>query len=152
MARETPKPSTPHPNPSAASAQPELSDYKSKDGLSRIARALSYSLRGLVAAYQQEAAFRQELLLCVVGVIVALLLPVSGYEKLALIAVLLLVLIVELLNSALETVVDYISTEHHPLAGRAKDIGSAAVFISLMLAGLVWLVIVGPLLWKWVGF
>jgi diacylglycerol kinase (ATP) len=132
--------------------QPEFSSFKSKSGLARIRAALTYSLRGLVAAYKQEAAFRQELLLCAVGITVALLLPLNGSEKLALIGVLLLVLIVELLNSALETVVDYISTEHHPLAGRAKDIGSAAVFISLMLTALTWVVIVGPLLWRWAGF
>jgi diacylglycerol kinase (ATP) len=131
--------------PTHSSGTPEFSAYKSKNGLARISRALSYSLRGLVAAYQQEAAFRQELLLCAVGVLLALFLPLTGLQKLALIAVLLLVLIVELLNSALETAVDYISTEHHPLAGRAKDIGSAAVFLSLLLAALVWLVIVGPL-------
>jgi diacylglycerol kinase (ATP) len=131
--------------PTNSSGSPEFSTYKSKNGLARISRALSYSLRGLVAAYQQEAAFRQELLLCAVGVLLALFLPLTGLQKLALIAVLLLVLIVELLNSALETAVDYISTEHHPLAGRAKDISSAAVFLSLLLAALVWLVIVGPL-------
>jgi diacylglycerol kinase (ATP) len=59
------------------------------------------------------------------------------------------VLVVELLNSALETVVDYISTEHHPLAGRAKDIGSAAVFLALMITALTWLTIAGPVLWRW---
>ncbi|MGL4576841.1 MAG: diacylglycerol kinase [Burkholderiaceae bacterium] len=129
---------------------PPLSSFKSKGGLARIKNALTYSLRGLVAAYQQEAAFRQELLLCLVGITVALFLPVALLERVALIGVLLLILIVELLNSALETVVDYISTEHHPLAGRAKDIGSAAVFLTLVLAGLTWLAVVGPLVWKWV--
>jgi diacylglycerol kinase (ATP) len=119
--------------------------------LARLKIALTYSLRGLTAAYRQEAAFRQELLLCVIGFTVAVVLPVSALQRVALIGVLLLVLIVELLNSALETVVDYISTEHHPLAGRAKDIGSAAVFLSLMLTGLTWAVIAGPLLWQWVS-
>jgi diacylglycerol kinase (ATP) len=132
--------------PSAAPAQ--YSGMKSKSGITRIRAALTYSLRGLTHAYRHEAAFRQELLLCAVGFTVALLLPVNGYEKLALIGTLLLVLVVELLNSALETVVDYISTERHPMAGRAKDIGSAAVFLALMLAVITWLTIVGPLLWQ----
>lgn len=110
----------------------------------RIINAAGYSLQGLRAAWQHEAAFRQE---CVVA---ALLVPCAFWlgEDLAqtalLLAVLGLVLVVELLNSAVEATVDRIGPERHPLAGRAKDMGSAAVFVSLLLAGVVWaLVLIG---------
>ena len=104
----------------------------------RIINAAGYSLQGLRAAWQHEAAFRQE---CVVA---ALLVPCAFWlgEDLAqtalLLAVLGLVLVVELLNSAVEAAVDRIGPERHPLAGRAKDMGSAAVFVSLLLAAVVW--------------
>ena len=110
----------------------------------RIVNATGYSLQGLRAAWRHEAAFRQE---CVVA---ALLVPCAFWlgEDLAqtalLLAVLGLVLVVELLNSAVEAAVDRIGTERHPLAGRAKDMGSAAVFVSLLLAAVVWaLVLIG---------
>ena len=109
-----------------------------KTGLVRIFYALIYSINGLRAAFKHEAAVRQESILIGIGVLVALFLPVTLVEKLLLIFSLSLVLIVELVNSAIEAVVDRISTVQHELSGRAKDIGSAAVFISLTLATLVW--------------
>lgn len=124
----------------------KVSEFKSKSGVKRIYAAFFYSMQGFVAAWRNEHAFRQELMLAIPGVIVALLLPVSALKKLALIAVLVLVLIVELINSAIEAVVDRISFEHHPLSKNAKDIGSAAVFLALLLAGATWAVIVVPLL------
>jgi diacylglycerol kinase (ATP) len=102
---------------------------------------LFYSLAGLAAAFRHEAAFRLEVLLAVILIPLALLLPVSGLGKALLIAAVLLTLIVELVNAAVEAVVDRISLENHPLAKRAKDIGSAAVFVSLINAAAVWLLV-----------
>ncbi len=109
-----------------------------KTGLSRIIDAAGYSWLGLQAAYRHESAFRQELLLVAVLTPLALWLGEGGIDYALMIGALLLVLIVELLNSAVEAVVDRISDEHHELAGRAKDIGSAAVFMALANAALVW--------------
>jgi diacylglycerol kinase (ATP) len=120
---------------------PEISQFKSKSGFRRLTGALRYSFEGLRTAWRSEHAFRQELLLVVPGAIVALLLPVSRLEKLALIASLVLVLIVELINSAIEATVDRISLEPHPLAKNAKDFGSAAVFLALALAAGAWAMI-----------
>jgi diacylglycerol kinase (ATP) len=122
-----------------------VSQFKSKSGLKRIASAVAYSIAGLRTAWKHEHAFRQELLVVLPGIVVALLLPVARMEKLALIAALLLVLIVELLNSAIEAVVDRVSLEHHPLSKNAKDLGSAAVMLSFVLAAITWGVIVYPL-------
>ncbi|MGD8566785.1 MAG: diacylglycerol kinase [Gammaproteobacteria bacterium] len=99
-------------------------------------------MRGLSAAFKNEAAFRQELALAVILAPVALYIGQSNIERTLLIASLLLVLIVELLNSAVEAVVDRISNEHHELSGRAKDIGSAAVFVSLANVVIVWAMII----------
>lgn len=110
-------------------------------GLRRILHATRYSLQGLRAALQHEAAFRQELLLFCLLLPPALWFGKSGTERALLVASLLLILIVELLNSAIEAVVDRIGPELHILAGRAKDIGSAAVFIALLNAAVVWLLI-----------
>lgn len=128
-----------------AQNEQQVSEFKSKSGLKRIFSAFFYSIDGFKAAWRNEHAFRQELMLAVPGIIVALLLPVSPLRKLALIAVLLLILIIELINSAIEAVVDRISFEHHPLSKNAKDLGSAAVFLSLLLAGATWAVILAPL-------
>jgi diacylglycerol kinase (ATP) len=128
-----------------AENEQQVSEFKSKSGLKRIFSAFFYSVDGFKAAWRNEHAFRQELLLAIPGIIVALLLPVSPFRKLALIAVLLLVLIVELINSAIEAVVDRVSFEHHPLSKNAKDLGSAAVFLSIVLAGATWAVILAPL-------
>lgn len=110
-------------------------------GLQRIWRAGVYSRDGLVAAFRHEAAFRQELLLVILLLPLALWLPASGLGKAMMVASLLLVLIVELLNSAVEATIDRISTEHHPLAKRAKDLGSAAVLIALLNVPAVWLLV-----------
>src|SRR5579885_127197 len=107
-------------------------------GWRRLRNALSYSRLGLLAAYRHEEAFRMEFWLAVCMAVLALLLPVSRLEKLLMVASLLVVLIVELLNSAIEAVVDRISTVQHELAGRAKDMGSAAVLLSLLLCVMVW--------------
>ncbi|GLS84835.1 MULTISPECIES: diacylglycerol kinase [Gammaproteobacteria] len=109
-----------------------------KTGVSRIIDATDYSMKGLKAAWINEAAFRQEVVLTLIFTCVAFLLPVDHIERALLISSLLLVVIVELMNSAVEAVVDRISDEWHELSGRAKDIGSAAVFVALALALLVW--------------
>ncbi len=120
------------------------SPYKSKTGLRRLIAATRYSLAGLSDAVRGEDAFRQELLLFVVAAPVALWLGRDGLERALLIGSLFLVLIVELLNSAIEAVVDRISLEEHALAKRAKDLGSAAVMLSLAAAAVVWaLVLLG---------
>lgn len=116
---------------------------KSKAGLGRIWRAFGYSREGFWAAAKHEHAFRQELFLVVPLSVVAVALPVGWVETALLIASLLGVLIVELLNSAMETCVDYISQERHPLAKRAKDMGSAAVFLAMTAAVLVWAAVLG---------
>ncbi len=117
------------------------SPHKGKAGLVRIWNAFNYSLAGLRATIRQEAAFRQELLLAVILIPTALFLGVSANSKALMIASVLLVLIVELLNSAIEAAVDHTSLEKHPLAKRAKDIGSAAVLLSLLNVIAVWLII-----------
>ncbi|MBU0910630.1 MAG: diacylglycerol kinase [Proteobacteria bacterium] len=114
-------------------------------GLRRLINAGKSSLAGFTAAYKYEEAFRQELVLCVVLLPVALLLGETGVEKSLLAGSLLLVMIVELLNSAVEAVVDRVGLEIHPLSGRAKDMGSAAVFLVITHAVLVWLLILLPL-------
>lgn len=128
-----------------AENEQQTSEFKSKSGVKRIFSAFSYSMDGFKAAWRNEHAFRQELLLVIPGVIVALLLPLPPLRKLALVAVLLLILIVELINSAIEAVVDRVSFEHHPLSKNAKDLGSAAVFLAIVLAGATWAVILAPL-------
>jgi len=117
---------------------PGASPYKGKTGLKRIWNAFKYSLDGLKAAFKHEDAFRQECLLAIVLIPIALFLSVPGPSKAMLIASVLLVLIVELMNSAVEAVVDRVSLERHRLAKRAKDIGSAAVLITLINLATVW--------------
>ncbi len=111
-------------------------------GFKRVVKASVYSFNGLKAAVKNEAAFRQELLLAVIFIPLAIFLDVSALERVALIGVTVLVLIVELLNSAVEAVVDRIGSEYHELAGRAKDLGSAAVLITLLLWAYVWIELV----------
>ena len=108
--------------------------------------ATGYSLQGLKAAWRNEAAFRQEGVLFIILAVIALLMPVGVVEKVLLIGSVGLVLIVELLNSAIEAVVDRVGSEWHELSGRAKDIGSAAVFVALLLMAFTWLLIIGGLL------
>src|SRR5262245_35818078 len=117
------------------------SPHKGKTGVRRIWNAFLYSIDGLRAAFRHEDAFRQEVLLAVLLIPTALFLPASGIGKALMIASVLLVLIVELLNSAVEAAVDRISLEDHQLAKRAKDIGSAAVFLSLLNVPAVWLLV-----------
>ena len=118
-------------------------------GVTRIINATGYSMKGLKSAWINEAAFRQEL------VLVLALMPLAGWlgdslnEILLLICISWLVVIVEVLNSAVEAVVDRIGSEHHELSGRAKDLGSAAVFIALALNALVWGALVGRNLLGW---
>ena len=134
---------------SQASGQDAESPFKSAPGLTRIVNAIKYSIRGLRLAFRLENAFRQELALAAVLIPLALLLQVPSLERLALIGSVILVLIVELLNSSVEAAVDRISLDHHTLSGRAKDFGSAAVFLTLLLCGLTWLTIAGPVLLSW---
>ena len=117
------------------------SPHKGKTGLRRIWNALFYSFAGLKAAYRHEDAFRQEVWLAVVLIPLALLLPAPGMGKALMIASVLMVLIVELLNSAVEATVDRVSLEQHRLAKRAKDIGSAAVLFSLINIVVVWMLV-----------
>lgn len=114
------------------------SPYKGKTGLRRIWNAFHYSLAGLGAAYRHEDAFRTELLLALLLLPVALWFGPGGTAKAILVGSVLLVLVVELINSAIEATVDRISLEDHRLAKRAKDIGSAAVLISLFNVIMVW--------------
>ncbi len=120
------------------------SPHKGKTGLKRVWNALHYSLAGLRAAFRHEDAFRQEVMLAAILIPLALFLPASGTGHAVMIASVLLVMIVELLNSAIEATVDRVSIENHPLAKRAKDIGSAAVLFALLNVAVVWsLVLLG---------
>jgi len=114
------------------------SPYKGKTGLRRLLNAFGYSMAGFRAAYRHEDAFRQEARLALVLIPLALWLPVGLTGKALMIGSVLLVIIVELLNSAVEATVDRISLEQHDLAKRAKDIGSAAVLVSLINAVVIW--------------
>lgn len=117
------------------------SPFKGKRGLRRVLNALHYSLSGIQAAYRHEDAFRQEVLLAAILIPLALWLPASGIGHALMIGSVILVLIVELINSAVEATVDRISLDHHELAKRAKDIGSAAVFFALFNVVLVWVLV-----------
>lgn len=114
------------------------SPFKGKTGLRRLMNAFGYSLQGFSAAFKHEDAFRQEVFLAVVLIPLALYLGENRVEQALMITSVLLVLIVELLNSAIEAAVDHTSIERHPLAKQAKDIGSAAVFIALLIVAVVW--------------
>ncbi|MCK8045350.1 diacylglycerol kinase [Shewanella sp. 1CM18E] len=113
-------------------------------GIKRVIRATGFSVQGLKSAWKNEAAFRQELVLAAIMLPIALLVDATIIERILLIFGLFLVLIVELINSAIEAVVDRISDEHHPLSGQAKDIASAAVFMSLAFCALTWALILIP--------
>lgn len=112
-------------------------------GLTRIINAAGYSWKGLRAAWQHEAAFRQEVLAAIVAIVIACWVDVDVISRVLMIGAVVMVVIVEILNSAIEAVVDRIGQERHPLAGRAKDMGSAAVLLSILLALFVWI----TLLW-----
>jgi len=113
-------------------------------GLTRIIKAAGYSYKGLSAAWQHEAAFRQELVAAVLAIILAIWLDVGAIARILLIGSVALVMIVEILNSAIEAVVDRVGSEYHELSGRAKDMGSAAVSLAILLALFVW----GSVLWQ----
>ena len=110
-------------------------------GLQRLLPALRYALQGLKAAWLQEAAFRQELLLLAILLPLALWLAENGIERILLIGSIFLILIVELINSSVEAAIDRISAKPHPLSKQAKDLGSAAVFMTVLLALFTWLLI-----------
>ena len=125
-------------------ASSEESPFKSRGGLRRVLNAMRYSLAGLRAAVRHEAAFRQELMLAVPMLLLVPFVAPGRWQALMMAGSVLAVLVVELINSALEALADAISLEHHPLLGRAKDLGSAAVMLSLLFAGVVWLVVLWP--------
>jgi len=116
----------------------ETNPQKGKTGIKRVMNACRYSLQGFRYAWRNEAAFRQELTCVAILLPLALWLNVSTVERIALVGVLAIVIIVELLNSAIEAAIDRIGPEHHDLSGRAKDLGSAAVFVTLTLTLYVW--------------
>lgn len=110
-------------------------------GFTRIIKAGGYSYKGIRAAWMNEAAFRQEAIVALVGIILAFLFDVSGVERILLIGSLVLVVVLELVNSAIEAVVDRIGLERNELSGRAKDMGSAAVLIAIILGLFTWVTI-----------
>jgi diacylglycerol kinase (ATP) len=122
----------------------DAAGLKGKQGVARLIAALGYSRDGLAAAWRHEAAFREEVALAAVAIPLAFYLGRSGVERALLVASILLVLIVEMLNSALEAIVDKASPERHELAKRAKDMGSAAVLFSLISAAVVWACVLWP--------
>ncbi|MEZ9321253.1 diacylglycerol kinase [Vibrio sp. 10N.261.55.A10] len=112
---------------------------KSNTGFKRIIKAAGFSWQGITSSFKNEAAFRQEVFMAVVLIPLAFYLDVSQVERILMISSVVLVMVVELINTAIEAVVDRIGSEYHELSGMAKDVGSAAVFICLALAGYVWL-------------
>ena len=117
------------------------SPYKGKTGIKRLANAFTYSVAGTLAAFKHEDAFRQEVILSAILIPLAIYLGQTPIEQALLIASILLIIIVELLNSSVEATVDRISVKRHKLSKRAKDIGSAAVFFSLVNAAVIWFLI-----------
>ena len=117
------------------------SPYKGKTGFKRLMNAFGYSIAGTLAAFKHEDAFRQEVILMTILTPVAIYYGETAVDQALMISSLLLIIIVELLNSSIEATVDRISVKHHKLAKRAKDIGSAAVFFSLINASLIWFLI-----------
>jgi diacylglycerol kinase (ATP) len=126
-----------------------LNPYKGSRGLMRGWRAVKNSLAGFRVAIREESAFRQELALAAILIPCGLAVPVDPASRVLLLASVLLVLIVELLNSSLEAAIDRISLERHELSRRAKDLGSAAVMVALFMCVMTWAVIVGPLVVRW---
>ena len=120
--------------------------HKGNRGLTRAWHAAKNSWCGMVYAFQEESAFRQELFLLAVLSPIAFFLPISPLEKCVLIASLIMVLVVELLNSSVEAAIDRISFDHHDLSKRAKDFGSAAVMLALLIAALLWATICIPII------
>jgi len=127
------------------------SPHKGRRGVQRLVNALFYSLSGLALAFRHESAFRQEVALATLLLPTALVLPVGAAERVLLIGSVLLVLIVELLNSSVEAAVDRIGLDTHRLSKRAKDLGSAAVLLALALLALTWAVLAGPPVAGWIA-
>jgi diacylglycerol kinase (ATP) len=125
-------------------------DLKRAGGFRRLFRSLGYSYEGFRHAVLNEAAIREALVALAILVPVSILLPVSDMEHLVLVSSMMLVVLVEFVNSAIEATVDRISPERHPLAGQAKDLASAAVLIAVLMSGLCWVVIAGPVLIRWI--
>ncbi len=123
--------------------------HKGNRGITRAWHAAKNSWCGIVYAFKEESAFRQELTLFILLTPIALLLPISPLEKCALITSLLMILVVELLNSSVEAAIDRISFDHHDLSKRAKDFGSAAVMLALLIAALLWITICTPIVVNW---
>jgi len=121
--------------------QIEDNPHKGNKGITRAFRAAINSWNGLIYAYKEESAFRQELALSLILIPLAIYLPVTPIEKILLIASVILVLIIELLNSSVEAAIDRISFEVHDLSKRAKDFGSAAVMLALLLCALTWAIV-----------
>lgn len=119
--------------------QKNASDLKGKSGIRRLMNATRYSWQGYKAAWQTEEAFRQEAILAMIMIPVAILLPLELLEKLLMISTVVLVVIVEIVNSAIEATIDRFGNEIHPLSGKAKDLGSGAVLLALLLCGGVWI-------------
>ena len=140
MDRPDSKPAPREPEP------PFESPFKSVGGLRRIAGALIYSWAGLRIAIQVESAFRQELLLASILAVFLCVLPFTAFERLLLAGSIILVLVVELMNSAVEAAIDRISFDNHHLSKRAKDLGSAAVFLTLSFCAACWIVLGWPVL------
>ncbi|AIN19894.1 MULTISPECIES: diacylglycerol kinase [Yersinia] len=116
-------------------------------GLIRIYKAAGYSVKGLTAAWKNEAAFRQEMVAAILAIILAFWLDVDAITRILLIGSVVLVIIIEIINSAIEAVVDRIGSEFHELSGRAKDMGSAAVSLAILLALFIWITV----LWQHAG-
>jgi diacylglycerol kinase (ATP) len=115
-----------------------MNNRNKPSGMTRLLKAFGNSMKGFVGVYQHEAAFRQELLLAVVLIPLGVYLGHTGIERALLLGSVLLVLVVEILNSAIEAVVDRVGLERHELSGLAKDLGSAAVFLSLVMVAITW--------------
>ena len=127
-------------------SEPPESPHKGRRGVRRVVNAFFYSLSGLALAYRHESAFRQEIALAVVLIPAACVLPVTGVDRVILIGSVLLVMIVELLNSSVEAAVDRIGLDTHTLSKRAKDLGSAAVLLALGNLAITWMLLAGPAL------
>ncbi|WP_250476666.1 MULTISPECIES: diacylglycerol kinase [unclassified Caballeronia] len=134
---------------SRSSSTPTQGAHVKRRGPLRALFALRHSWAGMAATWREESAFRQEVCLAIVLLPIAALVGVSAAERVLLAGSVLLVLLVELLNSSIEAAIDRISLERHELSGRAKDCGSAAVTIALLIAAMTWGVICGPLAWHW---
>jgi diacylglycerol kinase (ATP) len=121
-------------------------------GPARLINACGYSLAGLASAWRTEGAFRQEVIAAAILIPIACWAPVTMVERVLLIASVLFVMMIELLNCSIEAAVDRISLERHPLAKRAKDTGSAAVLLSLVIGATIWVLILGPVLLRMAGY